>query len=85
MCQPRPVEEIDLLTAANDVVEQPMVGFEEISEPPDDYEYPRPLLPANWEETDEGQIPPEGAGSVRMSPQKFGIKAHVRASFGIVK
>ena len=42
--------------------------------------YPRPLLPAQWEETDEGQIPPEGAGSVRMSPQPYDTRARVRGS-----
>lgn len=62
-----------------------LVGFEEISEPPEDYAYPRPLLPATWDETDEGQVPPEGAGSVRMSPQPYETRAQVRASFGIVE
>ena len=62
-----------------------LAEFVEVSEPPEDYSYPRPLLPAQWEETDQGQIPPEGAGSVRMSPQPYEMKAVVRASFEITE
>jgi len=62
-----------------------LVEFEEISEPPDDYVYPQPLLPPVYEETDEGQVPPAGAGSVRMAPQAYEIKAKVRAAFAIAE
>ena len=62
-----------------------LVQFEELSMPPDDYVYPQPLLPPTFEETDEGQIPPAGAGSVRMAPQSYEIKAEVRAAYAIVE
>lgn len=73
----------EVLASESGIKLGPLVEFEEISEPPDEYTYPRPLLPARWEETDEGQIPPEGAGSVRMSPQPYETKANVRAAFSI--
>lgn len=62
-----------------------LVQFEELSMPPDDYVYPQPLLPPTFEETDGGQIPPAGAGSVRMAPQSYEIKAEVRAAYAIVE
>jgi uncharacterized protein YggE len=73
----------EVLASESGVKLGPLMEFEELSEPPDDYTYPRPLLPAHWDDTDEGQIPPEGAGSVRMSPQPYKTKAKVRAAFSI--
>ncbi len=75
----------EMLAAESGVKLGAMVGFEEISEPPENYEYPQPLVPKTWTGTDQGQIPPEGAGAVRMSPQPTEISATVRAAYRVIE
>ncbi len=75
----------EMLAAESGVKLGALVGFEELSEPPGEYEYPQPLVPKTWTETDQGQVPPEGAGSVRMSPQPTEITATVRAAYRVIQ
>ncbi len=62
-----------------------LVAFEELTGAPDDYEYPQPLVPADYEGYEQGQTPPAGTGSVRMAPQPYRIMAEVRAAFEILE
>lgn len=61
----------------------PLVGFDELSQPPEEYQYPQPLVPVDFVEVGEGQAPPAGAGSVRMAPQPYEVKAQVRLAFSV--
>jgi len=62
----------------------PVAGFEELSQPPAEYEYPQPLVPVDFVEVGEGQVPPPGPGGVRMAPQPYEVRAQVRVAFSIV-
>jgi len=62
-----------------------LVRFEEISQPPEDYIYPQPLILPASEEIEAGQAPPEGKGSVRMAPQPYEVEAQVRVAFAIIE